>query len=450
MNNWLIGLSEPKKTDEDLLQESIERYTIPELNELMWDMDPSTRPTQIEDMQEKIASAVRHGRELAHENGDLTKIAFIPALVAGAARLAPMAGRALAGGGAKKLVGGVAKDMAVNAVGNGVMGALKPQAPAAAAAGQVAGGFKYAFVSGLMSSAGKAMGSATGKGGLLQRAAGYAVRNPGTALTAAGAVGGAAMAPRDEQGNKQYLRGAMMGGGIAAGANALSGGSIANKMRAGVMNPKSPALGQGTRNYLMDSAAATKGRYPKPMAGGAAPATSAVPASAASPQGGFFARAGNWLNSKMPGQRTAPAGATEYRGGPTMGAVKVAQDWEKIAEQMFVNLSPAERICLIAEVEAFEKRANQQTLHYDPATKTFIRIHAQPSMAANQQVQGGTLADLGAGNIPQGHREPVQSFRARGTMPPPIPAAARRSGIANAIKARPLPSMAGAVSLVHR
>lgn len=470
MNNWLIGLSSHQPTDEELLRDSVDALRGSELGwEIECALDPSLRTTHVEKMASKIETAVRQGRELAHESSDLEKIAFIPALVAGAARLAPLAGRAVGAlGGAKGIIGGVAKDMAIGTAANKVMGALKPAAPAAAAAGEVAGGFKYAFA-----------------GGLLQRAAGYAVRNPGTALTAAGAIGGAIMAPRDAQtGQKQYLRGAVMGGVGAAGVNALSNGAIAGKMRASVMNRESPLLGQGTRKYLMDSASATKQHYPKPVVAPAATAAAASPAqpvataTAGRPQAPEWAAAHSGV-AKMreragfdamhavgmdPMAGPIPAAAPQvpsgsapapYRSGPSMGAIK-------LAEQQFLAMSPAQQILFMAALEKkayvgpdqvvggligyskgrqqaergekhtfggkqlasvlipgglgyqvgraighngshHEKKANQQTLTYDPATKTFTRQHLTPS-PGSEAVQG-----TGAAPIPAGHAEMVRN-----------------------------------------
>lgn len=357
MSNWLIGLSSRSPTGEEALNDSLKAMPVQELNKLAFDIDPCSFQTRAEKLHEKLAAADKSGRELAHENSDLEKIAFIPALLAGAARLAPMAGKAAGAlGGAKGIIGGVAKDLAIGTAASKVMGALKPAAPAASAAGEVAGGFKYAFAG----------------GGLLQRAASYTVRNPGTALTAAGAVGGALMAPRDPQtGQKQYLRGAMIGGVGAAGANALSNGAIANKMRSSVMSRESPLLGQGTRKYLMDAAAHTQGKVP-----------------------GANGRYEKMVPSAATGQTppTTPA-QSGYMGGPVTGMPKVAQE-------QFLRMSPAEQILFVAYLD---KQANQQTLTYDPATKTFTRQHLTSS-PGSEAVQGA-----GAAPIPAGHSEMVRN-----------------------------------------
>ncbi len=333
MSNWLIELSSRPPTDEEILRSTFEDMSVSELTKLASDIDPSSVLTNAEKLHEKLAAAEKSGRELAHENSALQKIAFVPALLAGAARLAPMAGRAVGAlGGAKGIIGGVAKDMAIGTAASKAIGALKPAAPAASAAGEIAGGFKYAFA-----------------GGLLQRAAGYVARNPGTAATAAGALGGALLAPRDAQtGQKQYLRGAVMGGVGVAGVNALSNGALANKMRSSVMNRQNPLLGQGTRQYLMDSAAAGKGKSPissslrsKQTQYSTTPAPTAVPVAA-------------------PSTPIAPS-STPYTGGPTMGTAK-------LAGQRFIQMTPAEQILFVA----LEKRANQ-ALVYEPATRTFVR-----------------------------------------------------------------------------
>lgn len=326
MNNMfmLTELSKKPKTSDDTFRESLEDLGLDELHKLSFALDPSLRTSAVSELKDKILQADASGRELAHENNVLDKVAFLPALAAGAARLAPLAGKAVGAlGGAKGIIGGVAKDMAIGSAANKVIGALKPAAPAASAAGEVAGGFKYAFAS-----------------NLLQKAVGYTVRNPGTALTAAGALGGAMMAPRDPQtGQKQYLRGAMLGGVGMAGVNALSNGSIANKMRASVLNRNNPLMGQQARQYMMDSAAAMKGKAP--------------------------------LSSSMRSQQV------QY--GPAAESIKVA----------------------------LAKRANQQTLTYDPSTKTFTRHHLTPSQGSSD------LKALGASAIPVGHREAVRSSMAR-------------------------------------
>lgn len=430
MMNWLVGLSSPRVTEEDLLNETLREMRVEELQKLAFDVDPTSRPTHVDELRDKIFHAEKQGRELAHEHGTLDKIAFLPALAAGAGRL-------LAGSGAKSLAGGVVKDMAISGAANKVMGALKPAAPAASAAGEVAGGFKYAGIAGNVA-------SAVAKPGLGQQVAGFFHRNPGAAMTFGGAALGAAMAPRDPQtGQKQYLRGALVGGGVAAGANAVSGGRIADNMKRMVTRQNNPVFGQGVRRYATEAAYATR---PKVVPTGAAAPTAAAPA------------------------------ASEYMGGPTMGNIKVA-------EQAFMSMSPAQQILFVAgggtiektallgvddvaggmlgymqgkhqaergEKHNFgglqlaslllpggagyqvgralghskEKKANQQTLTYDPATKTFTRQHLTPSAGSND------LAQMGARPIPAGHTEPVRSTLARAArpagVPPPIPAAARR------------------------
>lgn len=389
MNSWLIGLSETRKTDEDLLQESIENLPTSELRKLAFDLDPLSLPTEIDDMRIKIGQAVRQGQELAREQPELEKISFLPALAAGAARLAPIAGRVLGGGGAKSIVGGIAKDMAISGAASKVMGALKPAAPAASAAGEIAGGFKYAFSA----------------GGMLQQAAGYVAKNPGTALTAAGAVGGAMMAPRDSQtGQKQYLRGALAGGGIAAGANAISGGGIANRMRSSVMNRESPLMGQSVRKYMMDAAASSKGKSPIPAAAGSrtgqstygrvAPAAPAASTQASAPSAPPAATSTSYVGG--PVMRGPSAVTPMHTGGPVAGAVKVAQD-------RFSTMTPVEQLLYVAQLDAIEKRANRQTLTYDPATKTFTRQHLDPSTG------GEALTAMGANPIQAGTKEMVRN-----------------------------------------
>lgn len=312
IDNWLTKLAEDPKSDGQALYESVERYDIPELEKLAYEFNPSTRPTYIDDMQTKIAAYENMGREVAKERFE--KIAIIGPLIAGAARLA--GGQALKGAAT-----GVAKDIAKDAV---IGGATKAISNVAKSPSMSGAGFNYGKVAGVMPAA-----------GLLQRATGYMVRNPGTAITAAGAIGGAALAPRDQQtGQKHYVQGALMGGGLAAGANALSGDAIGNKMRHAVMNKSNPILGQKVKSYASDATRATKGYYAK----------------------------------------------------PTTEAVKVA--------------SPAG---LILQTAFKDKMANQQTLTYDPSTKTFVRQHLSPSSG------GDAVQATGASSIPTGHIEPVRN-----------------------------------------
>lgn len=133
-----------------------------------------------------------------------------------------------------------------------------------------------------------------------------------------------------------------------------------------------------------------------------------------------------------------------------------------------------------------EKKANRQTLTYDPATKTFIRQHLTPDMS---------VGETGSDVIPAGHTEPVmQGAAGRGqyagqvappgpaaggmaqthmlhggnvmsstprpgvaarpaAVPPPIPMAARAGGAGGlaAAAAKPrMPSLAGAMSLAKK
>lgn len=346
MNNWLSKLAEQDISDEERLQREIESLPPSELQKLAYDLEVMPRPTHTDEMKVKIAEAYRMGQEMAHEHGDeLEKQAL--------AFLAPvlgMAGRALAGAGAKKVIGGVAKNVARDVASNAVTGAAG-KAFKSVSAPQGGGGFSYGGgtpqykIAGIMNAAAKGAGP-----GLLQRAAGYAVRNPGTAITAAGAVGGALMAPRDPQtGEKQYLRGAMMGGGLAAGANALSGGAIGNKARAAVMNNKNPLLGQGARGYMMDAAKATKGSYPKAARPGAAAA--ATPGAGPSTGTPTVAPAAAPTQAAAPAMRVAPAAKqapAQAAAGPQMSdAHRAAQE----AVAAGINV-PAEMLHPDAQVAA--------------------------------------------------------------------------------------------------
>lgn len=137
------------------------------------------------------------------------------------------------------------------------------------------------------------------------------------------------------------------------------------------------------------------------------------------------------------------------------------------------------------------KTANRQTLTIGPGGQ-LTRHHLTPSLASQNRVTGGTLADIGAGNIQPGHSEPVQmrgtarpmpsssmapsslqrsqgdvvssaprpapamaqprqaatqtQIPANRATPPPIPAAARR-GAAGVGASKGFPSLAGAKSI---
>lgn len=283
MNDWLVKFAQEAKSEDQLLHEALESLPPSMLQELAAEFNPSLRPTGMEAMEVKIANAHRMGQELAYEHGDeLEKQAFLPVLAAGARML----GGAAAKTGLKGLAGGVAKnvakDVAINGATKAVSSAVRPPATAATG-GMTGGGFSYGKVAGL------------NMAGVGRQAAGFFHRNPGAALTLAGAAGGAIMAPRDPQtGEKQLLRGAVMGGGLAAGANALSQGRLADKAKHMVTRQNNPIFGQGARRYATESAYQTR------------PAQAAGAAAAAAP----------------PVSGGGPASAP-YRGGPTMGQVKL-------------------------------------------------------------------------------------------------------------------------------
>ncbi len=120
----LTELSKKQKTSEDTFRESLEDLGLDELHKLSFALDPSLRTSAVSELKDKILQADASGRELAHENNVLDKVAFLPALAAGAARLAPLAGKAVGAlGGAKGIIGGVAKDMAIGSAANKVIGA---------------------------------------------------------------------------------------------------------------------------------------------------------------------------------------------------------------------------------------------------------------------------------------------------------------------------------------
>ncbi len=316
MKDWLNKLAEQTKSDDEVLHEQIQNLSPEILQELAYEFDPSSRPSQLDAMAEKIAQAEAMGRELAHEKGgELIKEAGILSMGLGALK-----GFATGGPGGALL--GAAKAGVTDAVSSGikstvsrgVSSAMRPSSTAAS------GGFNYGKV-------------AFDLKGLGRMAAGAAYRHPGAALTLAGAGVGAMMAPRDPQtGQKQYLRGAMMGGGLAAGAHALSDGRLGNAAKKMVTRQNNPVLGQGARRYMIESAAQTR-----PGAGGpaamqglksglsAAPHSSGPEMSSMSPQWASAHRGVQEMQGDAQGAANMFAGwqPSDYRGGPTMGNVSV-------------------------------------------------------------------------------------------------------------------------------
>lgn len=463
MKSWLVQLSESGKTDEQILAEVVDTLPRSELSKLAFDLGMESRPTQVEEMKTKVAAAHRMGVELAYERADveLEKDAWAPLLAAGARMLGGQGLKGLAGNAVKSM----GKDMAVNAATNKLTGALKPQGQMAAGPMQ-GGGFKYA---GVMANLGR-------------QAAGFAHKNPGAALTLGGAAVGAMTAPRDPQtGEKQYMRGALMGGGIAAGANALSKGQIADKGLKMVTRQKDPIFGQGARRYMIESRLATDPnggaatalarQAPSPGAAAATrPAPPTPPHWQKAHQGVQQAQEAAALKAQGP-RGPMPTPVEEYRGGPVMGQVKAASVADYIANM------------------AIEKFANRQTLTYDPATKTFTRQHmtADTSMGAsgkdvipaghkepvahgaatrgeyaNQVAPAGTppsrgtaqVHSLHGGDVLSSTPRPGVAARPMGT-PPPVPAAAMKpkmpaggiAGLAGGAVKPKLPSLGGAVSL---
>lgn len=360
MKDWLVKLAEETKSEDEVLHDIVDTMPKDHLRELVYDLDYTQRPTQLDSMQSKIADAERMGRELAHEHGnELVKEAFLPLVAGTAARL--VGGQALKGG-IKSLAGGVAKNMAKDMVVNGatkaVSSAVRP--PTSMGGGPMpaaSGGFNYGKV------------AALNMAGIGRQAAGFFHRNPGAAVTLAGAGVGALMAPRDPQtGQKQYMRGALMGGGLAAGANALSQGRIADKAKHMVTRQSNPVFGQGARRYMTESAYMTRpGAKAAPAAAAAAPAASEaasavseMPRAYSNPDWQKFQQGAqehvemgqlrNQMASKTP-QKSAPprpaatrvgpsfmdrfkspasvggaAAAPSYQGGPVAGQVKVAEE----------------------------------------------------------------------------------------------------------------------------
>ena len=82
-------------------------------------------------------------------------------------------------------------------------------------------------------------------------------------------------------------------------------------------------------------------------------------------------------------------------------------------------MSPVERIKM-----AMQKRSARQHLSWDPTSGQMTRQYMTPDLASNVRFGGeGSLADIGAGDIPAATRMPVQS----GGAARPMPAQARPS-----------------------
>ena len=425
---------------------------------------------------------------LREKKAEAEKVAILPLAVGmGARLLGGQAVKAVAGQGAKKMIGGMAKDVAKNVVVDQATSAAsnainRARQPAQQAAPAMGGGFKYAqtgAAGGLSSAAAKLFGQAKnlagsvggkGPGSFGQKLVGGMVRNPGAALVGAGLIGGAVMAPRDPvTGEKQYIRGALTGGALGAGAHALG---ASNKLRHAVVSPKGPQIfGEQAGAYARGATKATSPAAARAAGGGmAAPSTTATVSA-------------------------APAAA--HTSGPMSGVPHLDPEM----------MSPLEFHQRAGQFWK-GKVANRQTLTYDPATKSFTRTHLTPSVAADSRVSGGgTLASpgLGLADIPAGRTEAVgghvaeprgpapaglgpsggqsqvfsshggdvmSSAPARGVAarpqvaaramaaPPPIPVAAMKPkspigvGAGAALRAAPkppaLPSLAGARSLVKR
>lgn len=441
--NWLAKFAEQQKSEAEVLQDTFETLPKSMLEEYQNSFDPESRPTEMDAMVDKIADAERMGRELATDKA-LEKTALLGALM-GAAKGFATGGIGGAALGAAKA--GV-QDAVVGGASKAVSGALK------ASSGGAGSGFSYG---------GKFAGVMGNLGGVANKAVGFLHQNPGAAVTLAGAAGGAMLAPRDQQtGQKQYLRGALMGGGLAAGANALSQGRIADKAKSMVTRQNNPVLGQGVRRSVITSA--YKGTRPgagaaasavpnsNPVAGAAGPvaeaapfaaAPGAAPAAAGSVSPNFLQRLRNRFSGT--GSGAGAAGEAIHAGGPYMGQVKIAsigQYIEKLAMQKraFAGLDDIPGLAVGLHFgnkqrergeehdfgapqlgslllpgglgyqvgraighsnkpkEDKEKKANQATLTYDPSTKTFVRQHLTPDTS---------MGNSGTDVIPAGTAEPV-------------------------------------------
>jgi hypothetical protein len=466
VNDWLVQFAEKRASSEEKLEEAIGSLPRPELLKMGYDARSIHRPTRMEALLTKMAHADRQGRELARERGnELEKIAILPLLAEALPALAAAGSRMMAGQAAKGIGTQVAKSVASGAakgvVSSGVNAAKQNLAPAAE------GGFKYA-------NAGGALAKAFAPGGMGHKAMGFMAKNPGAAVTLAGAGAGAMMAPRDPYtGQKQYMRGALMGGGLAAGANALSQGAIADKAMGAVTRADKPILGNKARDYMSQFG------HVAPAASAASAAPSALPVAKALPAGpSSSVQVDPRINRDA--QKLQVSHAAARNQGTGGGGSLVAPGF--FGGRSTTTVAPGASIA----GEMSTKFANQQSLSYDPATRTFTRLHMTPDTSAGPD----------AGAIPAGHTEPVkpaaatpgyagaapaapgstagrgQTFNMHGgsvltsapanparpvrasAVPPPLPAAARSGGVlgmagAGAMKPK-LPSMAGAVSLARK
>lgn len=325
------------------------------------------------------------------------------------------------------------------------------------------------------------------------KAVGFAAHNPGAAMGVAGAAAGAAFAPRDPQtGQKQYMKGALIGGGLGVGANAISGGAIGNKLHGAVTGDRA-ILGGRVKNFVNKAQSATPQFAPKPRSITTSEFVNAIEGEAAK-------------RNNVP---TTPAP------GPSR-SVKVDPKLQREAEEARLNMARARNDGVggggianqkgifggsteltvpsntmvsggfTTKQAALRKKANMQRLVYNPTTKTFTRNHITPDNSMANSGVGNSSSDV----IPAGHSEPVMRMsgpserpvpaniqssprsgtaaahtlhggdvissspgpglaaRAPGT-PPPIPAAARRSfaSASSAKLPKNLPSLRGAVSL---
>ena len=440
--NWLTEFSRDTNevSEEQMLRDAIDSLSPDQQVTLGYEMGILDRPSHIEEMNVKVASAVQKGIELAREHGEeLEKQALLAALGLG-----------------------IAKDLAVK----GITGAAK--AGYNSVNNLASSGFKYAFA------------IPPSVGALGRKAVGLIGHNPGIAVGAAGALAGAAMAPRDQQtGKKQYLKGALVGGGVGLGANALSGGAIGNSLEKAVTGDRA-ILGQKAKGFVN----AAKAEHPHFAPGGgggnaamlnlkqdlatpleqpvfktpepvAAPvehtplsmtgdSTPLAPHLAAPPSANLQVQ-----NIEAPASVLAAMQSASQRGSYLDGirAQREAEQQARVAKNMAASqqaagnynrgagMSESERawnsfapktvLSHVIKQAALQKMANMQRLVYDPASKTFTRNHVTPSLASNSQVEGGTLADIGLPDIRAGQSLPVSGMTPELVNPRPV----RPSGI---------------------
>lgn len=222
MMNWLAKLATQEPSGEERLHQAMSDLPQEDLRELAIDAGATSPAENLDHFNAEVALADRMGQELAHAHGDeLEKQALWGgALAKGLGAVKSMFG---GGGGLKSLVGGIAKNTIVDRATSAVRNAIKPAQPAVQQAGQQISKFA-AQLEQIRDQTDALFSKQANLGSSL---AGWALKNPRTAMTAAGAVGGALTARRDPMtGQKDYLGGAVRGGAVGLAAGHLGGKTL--------------------------------------------------------------------------------------------------------------------------------------------------------------------------------------------------------------------------------